>query len=70
ASFVGNCEVISLGCYSTICQAFKLLKVRQRAYPFDWVRSSMEGIMHCFNTDFEDFLTYTASRQEDDLTVC
>eukprot|EP00930_Biecheleria_cincta_P046983 TRINITY_DN32499_c0_g1_i1.p1 TRINITY_DN32499_c0_g1~~TRINITY_DN32499_c0_g1_i1.p1 ORF type:complete len:386 (-),score=53.74 TRINITY_DN32499_c0_g1_i1:156-1313(-) len=63
-SFVRECEFISLGCYCTVAQAFAYLGVRRRAYPFDWTRSPMEGIIHCIQTDFEDFLTYTTTREE------
>lgn len=57
--FVWNCEFISLGCYCTIAQALAHLIVRHRTYPFDWVRSPMDGVIHCLETNFEDFLTYT-----------
>lgn len=64
-----QCEFISLGCYCTVAQAIKDLGIRQRAYPFDWVRSPMEGVIRCFEEQFEDFLTFTDSRQAHGHTV-
>lgn len=68
-SFILGCEFISLGCYCAVSEALLYLGVRQYAYPFDWVRSPMEGIIHCFETGFEDFLTYTETREAHDLTA-
>eukprot|EP00933_Yihiella_yeosuensis_P036625 TRINITY_DN30397_c0_g1_i1.p1 TRINITY_DN30397_c0_g1~~TRINITY_DN30397_c0_g1_i1.p1 ORF type:complete len:437 (+),score=62.62 TRINITY_DN30397_c0_g1_i1:48-1358(+) len=57
--FVCECEFISLGCYCVVSKAFAHFGVRQHSYPFDWVRSPMSGVIQCFQTGFEDFLTYT-----------
>lgn len=67
--FACDCEVISLGCYCAVSEALNLLGIRQRAYPFDWVRSPMDGIVRCFETDFEDFLTYSSSFEKNGCTV-
>jgi len=68
-AFVQHCEFISLGCYCAVSEALGKLGVRQRAYPFDWVRSPIQGIRHCLETDFEDFLTYTDVKEENGHTV-
>jgi len=62
-------DFISLGCYCTVAQAIKDLGIRQRAYPFDWVRSPIEGVIRCFEDKFEDFLTFTETRQAQGHTV-
>lgn len=64
-----QCEFISLGCYCTVAQAIKDLGIRQRAYPFDWARSPIEGVIRCFEEKFEDFLTFTETRQAHGHTV-
>jgi len=43
--------------------------MRQRAYPLDWVRSPIEGVIRCFEEQFEDFLTFTDSREAHGHTV-
>jgi len=68
-AFVQHCEFISLGCYCAVSSALDKLGVRQRAYPFDWVRSPIQGIRHCLETDFEDFLTYTHVKEDQGHTV-
>jgi len=67
-SFIRNAEFVSLGCYCAVSEALLHLGLRQHAYPFDWIRSSMAGVIHCFETGFEDFLTYTEVREAHDLT--
>lgn len=66
--FVGKSEFVGLGTYCAVSQALAFLGLRQRAYPFDWVRSPLDGIIHCFEAEFEDFLTYTHTFEKDDLT--
>lgn len=52
-------EFVSLGCFCACSNALQLLGVRRHSYPFDWVRSSLDGIVHCIDSGFEDFLTYS-----------
>jgi len=40
------------------------LGVKRYSYPFDWVRSPAFGIIHCLETGFADFLTFTVAREE------
>uniref|UniRef100_A0A7S4VTF1 Uncharacterized protein n=1 Tax=Alexandrium monilatum TaxID=311494 RepID=A0A7S4VTF1_9DINO len=67
-AFIQSCEFISLGCYCALSEALLHLGLRRHAYPFDWVRSPMDGVIHCFETGFEDFLTYTEVKEAHDLT--
>ena len=48
-----GCEFISLGCFCAVSHAFQLLGLKKNSYPFDWVRSPMEGIMHCLDSQFQ-----------------
>jgi len=59
ARFIDACEFVSLGCFCAVSNAMNLLGVKRNSYPFDWVRSSLEGIVHCLDMEFEDFLTYS-----------
>lgn len=62
ASFADSCEFISLGCTCQVSRALQALGVKRWTYPFDWVQSSMSGVIHLFRTDFEDFLTCTTHK--------
>lgn len=57
--FIDSVEFISLGCFCAVSHCLQLLGLKKNSYPFDWVRSSAEGIMHCLDMQFEDFLTYS-----------
>lgn len=67
--FMEKCEFISLGCYCAPSYAMQLLNVRKNSYPFDWTRSSLEGILHCMENRFEDFLTYSTYNMVDQHVV-
>lgn len=56
---VEGVEFVSLGCFCAASNALQLLGLRKNSYPFDWVRSSLDGILHCLDARFEDFLTYS-----------
>jgi hypothetical protein len=58
-------EFISLGNFCGIARALQALGLKKRSYPFDWVRSPLDGIIHCLETDFEDFLTFTSIRTDE-----
>merc|ERR1712110_880361 len=58
AKFVNECEFVSLGCFCATARALQALGLKRWAYPFDWLRSSLEGVVHCIETQFEDFLTF------------
>jgi len=65
ATFIEGCEFISLGNFCGIARALQALGVKKRAFPFDWVRSPIDGVIHCLETDFEDFLTFTTTRTDE-----
>lgn len=64
AAFAEQCEFISLGNFCGVARGLQALGLKRRAYPFDWVRSPLWGVMHCLETDFEDFLTFTNVRSD------
>ncbi|CAJ1355434.1 unnamed protein product [Effrenium voratum] len=57
------------GCYCSPSYALQLLNLRKNSYPFDWTRSSLEGILHCLDMRFEDFLTYSTYQMVDQHVV-
>lgn len=57
-------DFISLGGFCGTSSALELLGLRKAAGPFDWVRCSASGVLRCFETDFADFLSYAATREE------
>lgn len=63
-AFMDKVEFISLGTFCAISTTLQGLGVRRSAYPFDWIRSPLSGVVHLLNSQFEDFLTYTSSRKE------
>ncbi|CAE8648343.1 unnamed protein product [Polarella glacialis] len=46
-SFINKCEFISLGCFCAPSYSLQLLGLKKNSFPFDWVRSSLDGIIHC-----------------------
>merc|ERR1719284_1436349 len=62
--FSSRCEFVSLGCYCGVARALQAVGLKQFAYPFDWVRTPIEGIIQCLDTCFADFMTYTICRDE------
>jgi len=52
-------EFISLGNWCAVACGLQAIGVKVKAYPFDWCRSPMDGVIHCLETEFQDFLTYT-----------
>jgi len=68
-SFSHRCEFVSLGCFCGIARALQSVGLKKWSYPFDWTRSPMEGIIHCLDSRFEDFLTFASFRHEGALKV-
>merc|ERR550537_1697986 len=62
--FADACEFVSLGCYCGPACAIQAIGLRTSAYPLDWLRSSIEGVIHCFDNEFVDFLTFSNLRSE------
>merc|ERR1719277_422547 len=59
AAFAEAREFISLGCFCGVARALQALGVKRLSYPFDWVRAPADGVIHCLEKRFEDFLTFT-----------
>lgn len=59
SAFVEACEFVSLGSYCAVSTALQALGLRKHAYPLDWARSPMDGVAHCVEMEFEDFLTFS-----------
>lgn len=57
--FIDSVEFISLGCFCAVSNSLQLLGLKKNSYPFDWVRSPTEGVIHCLDMQFEDFLAYS-----------
>uniref|UniRef100_A0A7S0ZUF7 Uncharacterized protein n=2 Tax=Noctiluca scintillans TaxID=2966 RepID=A0A7S0ZUF7_NOCSC len=62
--FGENCEFVSVGCFCAVAHALQSLGLKQYTYPFDWNRSPSDGVMHCLQTNFSDFLDYGFVRDE------
>ena len=58
SEFMHQHEFISLGCYCAPTFGLQLLDLRKKAYPFDWTRTSLDGIGRCLDAGFQNFLTY------------
>ena len=54
AAFCDSCEFLSLGCYCGPACTLKSLGLKKVTYPFDWVRTPADGVIHCLQTNFED----------------
>lgn len=66
AAFADKCEFVSLGNFCGVARALQAAGLKRCSYPFDWVRSPLWGVQHCLETDFEDFLTFTTNRCDDE----
>lgn len=64
AAFIQNCELVSLGSYCAVSRSLQCVGLKQFTYPFDWVRCPLEGVIHCFDNKFEDFLTYSTTFEQ------
>lgn len=69
SAFVEAHEFVSLGCYCAPSYALQLLGLKKYSYPFDWVRSGLEGVIHCMDVQFQDFLTYSTCWNQDQYMV-
>jgi len=63
SSFVQAREFVSLGCFCGVARALQAIGMKRFAYPFDWVRAPCDGVIHCLDNAFEDFLSFTAMTQ-------
>eukprot|EP00930_Biecheleria_cincta_P058355 TRINITY_DN44195_c0_g1_i1.p1 TRINITY_DN44195_c0_g1~~TRINITY_DN44195_c0_g1_i1.p1 ORF type:complete len:463 (+),score=66.41 TRINITY_DN44195_c0_g1_i1:36-1424(+) len=68
-SFLEKCEFIGMGCYCAPSFALQLLGLRKNSYPFDWVRCSLNCILNCLDSKFEDFMAYSTIQVIGQYTV-
>merc|ERR1719313_1751945 len=61
-AFTSACEFISLGCFCGVARTLQALDLTRFSYPFDWVRCSLDGLMHCLDMRFEDFTSFSSQR--------
>lgn len=62
-TFANACEFVSLGCFCGATRALQCLDLKQRTYPFDWVRSDVAGVLHCLRSGFQDFASSSFSQE-------
>lgn len=68
AEFCKNSEFISLGCQCVPARTMQALNLRNASYPFDWARTPVRGVMHLFQTRFQDLFETTGERHVDEST--
>mmetsp|Transcript_14935 Transcript_14935/g.34037 ORF Transcript_14935/g.34037 Transcript_14935/m.34037 type:complete len:357 (-) Transcript_14935:82-1152(-) len=61
--FAASAEWASLGCYCGPARALQLLDLRKKAYPFDFMRSDVKGVIHLLQTRFVDFFNTSGPPQ-------
>lgn len=69
ATFIRDCEFVSLGSYCAVARALQCVGVKRFSYPFDWVRSSSEGVINCLEAKFEGFLSYAFTFEHEGMKV-
>jgi len=52
-------NVVSLGSICITASFLKRNKLKKASYPFDWIYSNCNMIMHCLNDEFKTFLNKT-----------
>mmetsp|Transcript_67486 Transcript_67486/g.161954 ORF Transcript_67486/g.161954 Transcript_67486/m.161954 type:complete len:530 (-) Transcript_67486:90-1679(-) len=55
ASFAQSNEFISLGNFCAVARALQALGLKRCTYPFDWMRNTVKGTLHCLKTNFAEF---------------
>jgi len=58
-AFTRECEFVSLGCYCGTAFALQTIGLKSFSYPFDWLRSPIEGVIQLLDSGFQNFLTYS-----------
>eukprot|EP00405_Crypthecodinium_cohnii_P042493 CAMPEP_0206557908 /NCGR_PEP_ID=MMETSP0325_2-20121206/19423_1 /ASSEMBLY_ACC=CAM_ASM_000347 /TAXON_ID=2866 /ORGANISM="Crypthecodinium cohnii, Strain Seligo" /LENGTH=505 /DNA_ID=CAMNT_0054058997 /DNA_START=146 /DNA_END=1663 /DNA_ORIENTATION=+ len=49
---------VSLGSYCAVASCLTHLKLREAAFPFDWNRTTIQGVVHFLKSRFSDFLQF------------
>mmetsp|Transcript_43574 Transcript_43574/g.79349 ORF Transcript_43574/g.79349 Transcript_43574/m.79349 type:complete len:658 (+) Transcript_43574:77-2050(+) len=65
-AFTMDCEFISLGCYCGTAFALQTIGLKAFSYPFDWLRSPVEGVIQLLESGFQNFLTYSTKVDKGD----
>ena len=59
----------SLGPFCHAGSILKQLDVKKESYPFDWIYSNLDVIIHCIEDDFKTFLDKSYYKREKDITI-
>jgi len=62
STFASSCEFVSLGNFCGVAHALRSLGLAKYAYPFDWNRSPLDGVIRLIKNDFTDFLSHSIFR--------
>jgi len=68
-TFLNKCEFISLGCFCGVAFALQAVGIRGAAYPFDWVRIPVDGLIWLLENKCEDYMTFSNTKLESQHTV-
>jgi hypothetical protein len=58
-----NIQLVSLGYFCGPKLTFQKMARGAETLPFDWVRCSLDGLIHFMNNDFSDFFDYQTRRE-------
>lgn len=56
----GSFQIVSLGDHCLIAKYLSFGGLRNCSYPFDWIESSAQMILHCLKDDFQSYLKLDA----------
>jgi hypothetical protein len=62
--FVEQAEFISLGGFCGVTRSLQYLGLKDFSYPFDWVRSDVQSVIHCLDKEFRDFFAFNERTYE------
>mmetsp|Transcript_31952 Transcript_31952/g.74826 ORF Transcript_31952/g.74826 Transcript_31952/m.74826 type:complete len:381 (+) Transcript_31952:74-1216(+) len=51
-------QLVSLGCYCGVKSSFQSLGRGSEHMPFDWMRTSIDGLLHLIRSDFDGFFAF------------
>mmetsp|Transcript_58774 Transcript_58774/g.137214 ORF Transcript_58774/g.137214 Transcript_58774/m.137214 type:complete len:327 (+) Transcript_58774:87-1067(+) len=53
-------QLVSLGCYCGVKASFQSIGRGSEHMPFDWMRTSLDGLLHFIRSDFAGFFNYVS----------
>jgi hypothetical protein len=59
AALFGESEFFSLGSWCGVALTLEKMGLRKAALPFDYVRVSLDGVLQCLQSDFDDFASFS-----------